>query len=691
MITDTGEVMMQRWSSGLSQALRTFLRRGALFVLGGTMAVTVSLSPVATQPANAASLFGDALGGLTSFTNSLSSCAIETVGWVICPTMRSIAKLADYGFSYINKGFLRIDYSLAANSSGTYKAWEMMRNIANALFVIAFMAIVYTQLTGRASGGYNIKRLLPRLVIAAIAVNVSYYLCVIMIDFSNIIGNALLEGLNELAKRVGPSVMPIEKSPTGNDTGTLTQITSAILSSPSVAWVLLAPVAAVTISVATITAAALILLIMRKTVVAMLILISPILFVAYLLPNLERFFSQGARLFLQLLLLYPILALLLGAGQIVSATISTAGSEDANYRVTGDSYFSRNGGSGSAITDLTAAGAAVVPLLGAWFLFKNMNSIMSTAGSRLTASIRSRTGQDDKEARVTGKATVGAANAKNTGGLGHLVGRRQAFSRNRRKSSLSGSSLRKEDGGGTKAGLPTGRNNAQAEQNALNAAGKTGSEEAAKKFEELQNARINGEADGLDVDSLATEALSGAPDQNGKDEEKHVTAKDLFNNLNQSHESKDKDRKFASGPAPAGGGGGQSGGAGTAQPTAPSSSYRAPAMAQNNNIVSGTTPATGHTKIVAVPVQIDGSALLGQNSSHHPPDNITQPPISGTEEKAKTRAQKYLFESDKQLDETRDAIDIFGHKDAPTEQPHTSTQHDDNEDDKKDNNHKDKD
>ena len=689
MITDTDGVMMQRWSFRLIQALRTFLRRGVLFVLAGAMAVTVSLSPIASQPASAQSLFGDGLGSLTSFTTSLSSCAIETVGWVICPTMRSIAKLADYGFTYINTDFMRIDYSLAANSSGTYKAWEMMRNIANALFVIAFMAIVYTQLTGRASGGYNIKRLLPRLVIAAIAVNVSYYLCVIMIDFSNIIGNAILEGLNELAKRVGPSVMPIEKDPSGNDTGTLTQITSAILSSPSVAWVLLAPVAAVTISIATITAAALILLIMRKTLVSMLILVSPILFVAYLLPNLERFFSQGARLFIQLLLLYPILALLLGAGQIVSATISTAGSEDANYRVTGDSYFSRNGGSGSAITDLTAAGAAVVPLLGAWFLFKNMNSIMSTAGSRLTASIRSRTGQDDKEARVTGKATVGAANAKNTGGLGRLTGRRQAFSRNRRKSSLGGSSLSSENE--ARAGLST-RNNASAEQNALEAAGRAGSEDAAKKFEDLQNAQINGQAEGLDVDNLAASALAGAPDQNGKkDDEKHVTAKELFNNLNQAHDSKDKDRKLAAGPAPAGSGGGQSGGR-TAQPTAPTVGYRAPAMAQNNNIVSGgSAPSVGPTKIVAIPVQIDPSALLGQqnSSSHRPPDNVTQPPISGTEEKAKTRAQKYLFESDKQLDDARDAIDIFGHKVTPTEQPHTSSRHDDK--DKKDEDHKDKD
>lgn len=662
--------MLQRWSSHFSETLRTLFRRGVLFVFAALTAVTITISPIATRPANAQ--LTDLLS-MTSFTNGLSSCAIETVGWVICPTMRSIAKLADYGFTYINKYFLRIDYTLTANNGGTYKAWEIMRNIANGLFVVAFMVLIYSQLTGRASGGYNIKRLLPRLIIAAIAVNVSYYLCVALIDLSNILGDAILWILkDQIADRVGTSVMPLGKAPAALQDGTLTVITSSVMAKAGVAWVLLAPVAAVIVSIATITAAGLVLLIMRKTVIAMLILASPILFVAYLLPNTERFFSQGARLFLQLLMIFPIVAMLLGAGQIVSATIVTVGSNDANYRVSGDTYFARNGGSGSAITDLTAAGAAVLPLLGVWFLFKNMSSIMSTAGSRLSATVRGRRGED-KEARVTGKATAGAANAKNPAGMDRLP-RRQAFSRNRRRSSLGGSSLLGEEEGGAaaRAGLAA-RNNA-ATQNALDAAqkaaGETGSDESAeKRFEELRDAQINGGAEGLNVDSAAAEALAAAPGK--EDDKKQLTAKDLFNNMNRAHESKDKERKLGAGPAPAGGGSQAAGG--SVQPTAPSASYRAPQMAQSGNIVSGSAPSQQPTKIVAVPVQIDASSLLGQNQNR-PPENVAQPPISGTEEKAKARAQKYLFDADKAVDDARSEVDILGrnHRDAPTEAPHTT-------------------
>lgn len=665
--------MLQRWSKHMAKTLRANLRRGALFVLGGFAAIILAVSPAMTRDANAQIADFLSLGG--SFTNGLSSCAIETVGWVICPTMRSIAKLADYGFTYMNENFLRIDYALAANDSGTYKAWEMMRTIANAAFVVAFMILVYSQISGRGSGGYSIKRLIPRLIIAAIAVNISYFLCVLFIDISNILGDSILFILNDqIANRVGTSVMPIGGNGGAFQDGTLTIITSSVLQKTGVAWVLLAPVAAVTISIATICAAMLILLIMRKTLVAMLILVSPLLFVAYLLPNLERLFSAGIRLFIQMLMLYPIIALLLGAGQIVSATIVRVGSNDANYRVANDFYFSMNGGSGSAITDTTAAAAAVVPLLGVWFLFKNMSSIMSMAGSRLSAAVRSRRGEDDKEARVTGKATAGARNMKQMFGS-DMPNRRQAFSRSRRRRSLGGSSLFGEEGEAISQRIPRGVGPSM--QGVLSAAEierqRQSEEEAAKRREELEAARLRGDAEGLNLESLEAEAMAMAKQEGEqkavveKKEDKQVTAKDIFNQMNrqQGHDSKDKERKFSAGAPPAGSGGGSGGGGGSdggsSQPSAPAINYKAPQIAQNANIITGSAPAQP-TKIVAVPVQVDASSLLGKNPSASAPENMLQPPANEMQEKAKARAQKYLFDAERDLEEARNHDDILGKK-----------------------------
>lgn len=43
-----------------------------------------------------------------------------------------------------------------------------MRNIANVVFVVMFLVVIYSLLTGRGVGNYNIKRMLPRFIVGAI-------------------------------------------------------------------------------------------------------------------------------------------------------------------------------------------------------------------------------------------------------------------------------------------------------------------------------------------------------------------------------------------------------------------------------------------------------------------------------------------------------------------------------------------
>ncbi len=635
------------------------MRRGVLLLMAGVSAVIVTVSPLATQPANAQLGLDFGLGG--------NSCAIETVGWVICPTMRSIARLADKGFTYINQSSLGIDYDLFSNSGRTFDAWQVMRNIANGMFVIVFLIILYGYLVGKVGGNYNLKRLLPRLLIVAIAVNVSYYLAVIFVDLSNVIGDAIWNFMATIYGNGSPVMTLSGPNPVSKDN--LTKMTAAVMGSSSDVWVILPLLAAVTITVALISAATVILIIMREALVATLILAAPILIVIYLLPNMERFFAQAFKIFLMLLLLYPIIALLLGTGQIVSIAAGGWSNPSMMY----------GGGTMSVVPDLVAAAAAVVPLLGVWFIFKNMSNIMSMAGSRLSATVAGRRGgkDDDKNARVTGKASSAAAGIKNATGLGGIPGRRQAFSRNRRHRSLGDSALTGEDSAADNALRAGAANRKPSENDALqNSLRPDGTNDSEKRAEELQNAKLDGDADNLNVENAAAAAIEAA---NGEAEkEKSKTAKDIFNNLNHAHESKDKDRKLGAG-GPAGNTAGPAGGANN--PTAPSTSYRAPAMAQGGNIVSGTSAPQQTTNIIAVPVQVDPSALLTKPGSR-PPDNITPPPISGTEEKAKARAQKYLFDADNGINGADYKDDVLGHSDAPTEAPHTSTRDDKEHSDK---------
>lgn len=631
-----------------------------VFLMIGFISATLgslSTAPLQAQalPASASfsqvAQFGNTSNLSSGYGANVSSCEIETVGWVICPVMRSIAKLADYGFAFINQNFLKIEYGISNSDSGVYKAWEIMRNVANALFVLAFMGIVYAQITGRSAGGYNIKRMLPRLILGAIFVNISYYACVIGIEISNILGGSILAIMQGVTDSIGPAAMTLSSAQNGFDDSRLSDITSGILTKTDTVWILLAPVAAVTVSIALICAAGLVLLIVRKVVVAMLVLVSPLMFVTYLLPNTEHYFQKWLRLFFQLLLLYPVVAFLLGTGQIISATIVNVGTgTDSNYQVRGDSYTARNGGSGSATTDLAAAGAAVLPLLGTWFLLKSLSSFATNASTKVASSVSRRGSKKEEQklkAQLDGKAKQSIAGS----GL-PTYDRKPAFSRLRRRRGTAALA----DGIPTKA--PTVKPSAAGtstpslfDRATGNINEKQNTQPEAPNPLALNNSARQGELDPANLNDEATLQAAAAIEKDDKKDK--TTAKDLFNNLNKTHEmdhKKQPGNKEASAST--------TNEAGTAPQPGPMAQPQAPIDLSNLSGASASvSPAATQSQAIAVPIEvIDASAFLKKDTSQEstPPSHL---PTSEIENKAKNRANKYLFESQKDVTSASDRIE----------------------------------
>lgn len=361
------------------------------------MAVTVlaAVISVVQQPVSAQGAGGglDALSALND-NQPITTCALDNIGWLICPVLRSAAKAGDYAFTFVAQSFLTVEPTLFNSQGGTIKAWSVARNIANAMFVFAFLVVIYSLITGRGVGNYNIKRMLPRFIVGAILVNISFYICQLMVDISNIAGRVISSVLGDIAKNIGTSGMPIADKIGSDSAPVLTEITSGILSKVDVSWVLLAPISAVVLLVALICSVLIVVLIVRKVLIVALILISPLAFVAYLLPNTEQYFTRWLRLLSQALLLFPVIALLLGAGQIVSAAIIQA--DDSSYSVENDEYTPSKSGGGagsrsSATVNLVAAGAAVLPLAGVWYAFK----LALSGADRL--AVRVRRGQHSRE------------------------------------------------------------------------------------------------------------------------------------------------------------------------------------------------------------------------------------------------------------------------------------------------------
>lgn len=359
-------------------------------------------------------------------TNGDVTCAIEKLGWVLCPLIETSAWMGDKAFQLLANHFLETDPELVASvtpgstPTGTYLAWEMARNIANILFVIAFLIIIYSQVTGAGLTNYGIKKMLPRLIIAVIAVNVSYYICQLMVDLTNILGytikDFMVQASVEISDRAAmPTAAANHSISQTSSSNVLQAIAIGALGLTGIV-LLITPLLSVSVLAIVIGCLAIVVvLLMRKAFIVLLVVASPVAFVAYLLPNTERYFKKWASMFWQLLLVFPIVALLFGGGQLASAIVLIAGTNRGSDATATTSVYDDNGqrciqlpladptvqtdrtaivgscGTGSTpfTLGLTAAVIAVAPLFAVWAVLKGALSAAGSIGGKIGGTITS--------------------------------------------------------------------------------------------------------------------------------------------------------------------------------------------------------------------------------------------------------------------------------------------------------------
>ncbi len=277
-----------------------------------TGAMTISLEPTSTTS-----------------NPGTTSCALEGIGWIICPITNFLAGAMDWMYGILSS-FLTVRPVQTSSDNSLFRIWSVMRNFANIIFVIGFLVIIYSQVTSTGISNYGIKRMLPRLIAAAILVNISYWICAIAIDVSNILGHSIQELFismrNTLVGREGNSW----------DLVSWQSISSFILSGGTAAVVagigvnvllggtisgsifMLVPIL-VTVLVAVLVA--LLVMALRQALITILVIVSPLAFVAYLLPNTEKYFEKWRELFTTMLVLFPIFSVIFGGSQLAGTAI----------------------------------------------------------------------------------------------------------------------------------------------------------------------------------------------------------------------------------------------------------------------------------------------------------------------------------------------------------------------------------
>lgn len=280
---------------------------------------TISIDP-RSEVAN-----GD--GGEGDGEKEATSCAVNGIGYILCPIMGFIADAMDKIYEFL-QSFLEVRPLSTERDSSLYRAWKYMQSFANIAFAIAFLVIVYAQITNQGISNYNIKRMIPRLVIAAILVNVSYYICAILVDASNVAGASLQDILMQIRTELiaGQEQNRLDSLSWGEMTayllsgGTIAGAGLVGLSAAGTSVVyLLVPVLVTAITAVFVAVA---ILAARQALIVILVMISPIAFVAFVLPGTQKYFDRWRNIFQTMLLLYPIFAILFGGAQLAGYLIA---------------------------------------------------------------------------------------------------------------------------------------------------------------------------------------------------------------------------------------------------------------------------------------------------------------------------------------------------------------------------------
>lgn len=254
-----------------------------------------------------------------------TSCDVQGIGWIICPLANYLATGMDWMYSALQEFLKTQPLETTNQNSGIYLAWTIMRNISNVAFIIGFLIIIYSQTTSVGISNYGIKKLLPRLIIAAVLVNVSFTICAILLDLSNIAGYALQDAF------IGIKNTIVNLGETTGAPWTWTEVITTILSNGALG---IGAVYAVSLSTELLPMAfsalvglgltlLLVLLIMaaRQALIIILIIISPLAFVCYLLPGTEKWFKKWRDLFMTMLIFFPAFAVVFGGAQLAGIII----------------------------------------------------------------------------------------------------------------------------------------------------------------------------------------------------------------------------------------------------------------------------------------------------------------------------------------------------------------------------------
>jgi len=259
-------------------------------------------------------------GYVAAVTGDAKTCGgeVPVMGWIMCPMISGLSAMNDGMWGLVSS---LLKTNPLSQSDSIYSAWGVVRNLANIAFVIVFMIIIFSQLSSVGVSNYGIKKLLPKLIVGAILVNLSFIIVQIAVDLANVIGSSLYDVLIGLLGKPNPPTyvgfFDLLLTGLAGGAGFAAATITIAGGATTLFWMMLPILLIAALGFL----AAVFTLIFRSAAIPILAILAPLAFVAYLLPNTESWFKKWRDMFISMLMLYPLAALVFGGAVFASSAI----------------------------------------------------------------------------------------------------------------------------------------------------------------------------------------------------------------------------------------------------------------------------------------------------------------------------------------------------------------------------------
>lgn len=250
--------------------------------------------------------------------------------WFACAATKEISEQVSNIYTIV-EGYLYFDPEYYNEATGLQDAWNTARLISNAVLAVLLLVVILSQITGFGIDNYGIKKMLPKIVVVVVLINLSFILFRGAVDLANIFGSAIRNTFDSMAESLtttlpagGSAIVDMSgNSLLGSGAAMITiiagffSVIAFLKSGESIVVLALAAIIIVVVAVLMM----FMIIVLRQALLIVLTVTAPIMLLFYLVPAGNPTFKKWLNLAKGLLLAYPLCSLVVSGGNFAAKII----------------------------------------------------------------------------------------------------------------------------------------------------------------------------------------------------------------------------------------------------------------------------------------------------------------------------------------------------------------------------------